>query len=209
MCLWLVPCIKLVDLLPDSNISQTELQDYWTLTYDLNFSVNPSLLPKWAKAYHNKYQKNEEPVSSESDDDNQSTREEHAQTDAEHSSTDDSNEEDLDADPTARRATNAFYQNPEDQLHSRNVEETVIDPMLQYPQLTEMSNPRGENFMRWAEGKVLPTFSDIISRIQALRKTPALPDQIPSVSLNHKQRILKDIVHDYCTKWSLATNEGA
>ena len=62
--------------------------------------------------------------------------------------------------------------------------------------------------MRWAEGKILPKFSDIISRIEALRKTPALDDKIPSVSLNHKQRLFKDIVHDYCTKWSLATNEG-
>ena len=35
-----------------------------------------------------------------------------------------------------------------------------------------------------------------------------MDDKIPSVSLNHKQRLFKDIVHDYCTKWSLATNEG-
>ena len=38
---------------------------------------------------------------------------------------DNSNEEDMDVDPTAKRAENAFYQNPDDQLHFRDMDDNI------------------------------------------------------------------------------------
>ena len=75
----------------------------------------------------------------------------------------------MDPDLRARRADNVFYQNPEDQLHFRDMVDIDPDPVNQVPGLLEMSNPRGENFQKWAEGQVLPTYSQIINRLKDLK----------------------------------------
>ena len=87
-----------------------------------------------------------------------------------HNSSDDS----LDGDIRANRAANAFYQNPEHQFHFRNIEE-YEDPLELFPDLVNMSNPRGENFMAWAGGNLLPSYSSI-TELKALKTKKALPD---------------------------------
>ena len=82
------------------------------------------------------------------------------------------------------------------------------DPVNQVPGLLEMSNPRGENFQKWADGQVLNTYSEIIGKVMALKNKKALPNTVRNVPLNDKQRLCKDIVCDYVKKWSNAKDHG-
>ena len=134
LCLWLLPCKNIRDLLPNPELSEDELKIYWINKYQQSFGIDPSLLPKWARAYHNKYHRDEDSLSTSSDsnseDESVPTPEESSEHDKSPST---DSEEDMDPDLRARRADNVFYQNPEDQLHFRQMEEIDPDPLNQVP----------------------------------------------------------------------------
>ena len=209
LCLWLLPCKTINDLLPAEDLPQEQLQDYWTIKYDENFGSNLSLLPKWARAYYNKYNKNDDAMSSSTDynSDHESVMNQEDNSHAEESVSDASSEEDMDPDVRATRANNAFYQNPADQLHFRYMQDIGPDPVDQFPNLLETSNPRGEDFQKWKEQHIIPSYSEIVTRLQALKTQRALPDEVPTEPLNHKQRLCEHIVvHDYAHKWYLVNH---
>ena len=210
LCLWLIPCRKIGDLLPDSDLSPDALQDYWTVQYELSFGADALQRPKWVRAYDNKYKKDDETrsTSTHSDSDHESVINNEGDTDTGESVSPDSSDEDMDPDLRATRANNAFYQNSEDQLHFRHMEDTAPDLLEQCPGLLQMSNPRGENFQKWAEGQTIPSYPDLVNRLKGLKQKQALPDKVPNIPLNNKQRLFKDIVHDYANKWYLAKNNG-
>ena len=116
-------------------------------------------------------------------------------------------EEDLDDDPRAKRRENEFYQNPNDQLHFRDVDEQQTSLVDQYRDVMKTSNPAGEDFMKWAEGHKLPSFSYITTQLAMLKRTPAIPDKVADVTLNRKQSLFHDIVLTYARDWHEA-NEG-
>ena len=62
--------------------------------------------------------------------------------------------------------------------------------------------------MAWAGGNLLPSYSSITDDLKALKTKRALPDRVPQVQLNDKQRLFKDIVHDYVRKWHRARYQG-
>lgn len=116
----------------------------------------------------------------------------------------------MDADPRAKRAENEFYQNPDDQMHYRDMDETVqvLDEHSHLLQ-NQNCNPRGENFMKWIpEGTTLPSYYAITSQLNKLKTGKAIPDTRPEVPPNHKQRLFEDIIHDYVDKWSRAQYEN-
>ena len=129
LCLWLIPCRKIGDLLPDSDLSPDALQDYWTVQYELSFGADALQRPKWVRAYDNKYKKDDETrsTSTHSDSDHESVINNEGDTDTGESVSPDSSDEDMDPDLRATRANNAFYQNSEDQLHFRHMEYTAPD----------------------------------------------------------------------------------
>ena len=108
-----------------------------------------SLLPKWARAYHEKYHKHNDSESDKEEEEedvlNDSTEGEPGN--AEMIIDDDSNEEDMDVDPRATRAESPFYPNPDDQLHFRDMDDN-IESVEQHSKLMELSNPGGVNFMQ-------------------------------------------------------------
>ena len=116
LCLWLIPCKTIADLMPQSNLEEAQLEVYWINKYDdILCKDDLALLPKWARVYHNKYHKDKESESDtdeEEDNINLDTEEEPANTEI--NSDAESNPEDMDADPRAKRAENEFYQNPDD-----------------------------------------------------------------------------------------------
>ena len=217
----------------ESDLSEEQLQDYWKTKYDEEFCEkddegNPTnnlkpdnLLPKWARAYHNQYHKDKDPKTDEGykgkhpntdalpeqEETNEQYQADEVPANTDSSSDEDSDAEDLDVDPRAKRAQNAFYQNPDDDLHFRDVEHN-IDLLEQHSGLINMSNPRGKNFMEWAQGQSFPPYGTIINRINELKTKKAIPDTIPEVVLNDKQRLFKDIVHDYVKKWYCAEHNG-
>ena len=69
-----------------------------------------------------------------------------------------------------------------------------------------MSNPRGEDFMKWAKNQPLPTYSEIMHRLDSLKNKEAVSNEIGNVCLNDKQRLFRDIVHDWVKEWVLAKN---
>ena len=54
LCLFLLPCETISDLLPKEELSDDGLKDYWIKQYDI-LAADQSRLPKWVRAYHNKY----------------------------------------------------------------------------------------------------------------------------------------------------------
>ena len=211
LCLWLLPCRTINELIPADDLSPEQLQDYWTIKYDLHFGVDPTLLPKWARAYHYKYHKDDDAISSSTDSnsDHESVPDQVDNSDAQETPSEPSSDEDMGEDVRATRANNEFYQNPADQLHFRDMEDTATDLAHQFPDLVQISNPRGEDFQKWKEGHIIPSYPQIVMRLKALKEKKALPDKVPPVPLNNKQRLCKDIVHDYVRKWTLAKHEGA
>ena len=157
LCLWLAPCKRLADLLPtEENLSEDQLQDYWKSKYNDTFCeeefpdklLPDNMLPKSARAYHEKYHKHND---SESDKEEKEEDVLNDSTEAEPSYTemnidDDSNEEDMDVNLRETRAENSFYQNPDDQLHLRDTDDN-IESVEQHCNLTELSNPGGVNFI--------------------------------------------------------------
>ena len=170
LCLWLIPCRTINDLLPAENLSQEQLQDHWTIKYDLTFGSDPSLLPKWARAYHNTYTKNDDAMSSSTDSnsDHDSLMNQEDNNETEENSSDNSSEEELEPDVRATRANNAFYQNEADQLHLRDMQDIDPDPVPQFPDLLQISNPKGEDFQKWKDGHIIPSYSEIVSRLQEI-----------------------------------------
>ena len=62
--------------------------------------------------------------------------------------------------------------------------------------------------MAWAGGNLLPSYSSITEDLKALKPKKALPDRVPQVQLNDKQRLFRDIVHDYAREWHRAKYQG-
>ena len=69
MCLWCIPCKNLDQLMPNSALSDTDLKDHWINKYYTELATNPHLLPKWARAFHDKYHHKIDEASSSSDSD--------------------------------------------------------------------------------------------------------------------------------------------
>ena len=74
LCLWLTTCKLLTDLLPEPTKPQEELQDYWTNKFDELVTQDLSAIPKWVKAYRNKYIKDDASSTSSSDSEIEDTR---------------------------------------------------------------------------------------------------------------------------------------
>ena len=72
-----------------------------------------------------------------------------------------------------------------------------------------MSNPRGYNFMKFAENEVLSSYNEILSRLNSLRDKPATPDQFENIVLNEKQSLFQDPVIEYVKSWLLARDGNA
>ena len=117
-----------------------------------------------------------------------------------------SGDEDLDGDPRAKRTENAFYQNVEDRAHLRNEDEQDLD-MDELSSLINISNPRGEDFMKWAKDKVLPGYDEIIKLLNAIKDKDAKSDKFVDVVLNEKQTLFRDIVNDWVEKWAAASKD--
>ena len=54
----------------------------------------------------------------------------------------------------------------------------------------------------------MPSYLDITNRLKAVKTKPALPDKVPNVEMNTKQRLAEHIVQDYVQQWYLAKHEG-
>ena len=52
ICLFLLPCETISDLLPQEELSDDGLKDYWIKQYD-RLAADQNSLPKWVRAYHN------------------------------------------------------------------------------------------------------------------------------------------------------------
>ena len=93
----------------------------------------------------------------------------------------------------------------EDQAHFRNEEDVDLenDELLR---LINMSNPRGEDFMKWAKNQPLPSYNEIMYRLDSLKNKEAVSNEIGNVCLNDKQMWFRDIVHDWVKEWVLAKN---
>ena len=218
LCLWLKPCEKIAELLPNPAMPEDEMKAYWTAKFNefwkkqspdgtmeneaeiLQSQEEEQILPLWVRRYHNRFTRKDEESDSEEDvpfklDELQNLPGKTHKDDTDS----DKSEEELNDDPRAKRHENPFYQNPNDQLHSRYTEEepdSIMDASM-----IEMSNPSGENFMKWSEGKPLSSNATIVSRLHQLRTTSAAHDFIPDVQLNSKQSLFRDLVHGYVKQW--------
>ena len=222
LCLWCIPCDDLHSLLPWEEMSEKELHEHWINKYYEKIATNLNVLPKWAKVFHKKYHEKQNDISSSSELESDSGVEASDQEDNENNNDDNENnnddnksiasneslEEDMDPELRATVAYDIYYQKPEDQMMCRQVLEGPTDQMGQVPGLLEMSNPQGEDFQSWTNGKTLPSYGEIMHRLSLLKSTPALPDNRPIVQHNHKQRLAKDIVHEYSKKWYAAKYEN-
>ena len=211
ICMSVLPCNTIDDLLPTTTLSDKDLKDYWITKYKTAFADDTSLLPKWARAYHVRYHCEQSSSSSDSESDSDhdiETNKDSSDTKSSSHSSSESSEEDMDPDPRAKRTKNAFYQNIEDQLDSRQINEPPPDVIGQIPEYLEKSNPRGENFQAWAEGSIMPPYERITSSLNALKSQSALPEIPPDAQLNDKQRLFKDMIHNWVQKWDAAKNNG-
>ena len=208
LCLWLLPCKTIRELLPDPSLEDKELADYWIDKFDI-FGRDDSLLPTWALRHYKKYHNDNESCSDDSEEEDNITsgkNKENQLGDNVEESSDESGNEDLDGDPRARRAENAFYQTVEEQAYFRNEAEPDLESD-ELSSLINISNPKGEDFMKWAKNRVLPSYNEINQRLNSLKNKDAEPDKFIDVVLNEKQRLFRDIVMDWVPKWALA-NEG-
>ena len=51
--------------------------------------------------------------------------------------------------------------------------------------------------MKFAENEVLPSYQQIMSRLNSLKDKPPVADQFMEISLNEKQSLFQDIVVNY------------
>ena len=108
-------CKKIDELFPSDHLSNKDLNDYWVTKFESSFSNNFDLLPKWARAYHNKYHSKQDSSDSSSESDVESDKDkeienENAETASE---SDNFTDEDMDPDLRATRVRKEFYQNPD------------------------------------------------------------------------------------------------
>ena len=145
MCMSFIPCKTINELLPSSDDDTYEkVQEHWVNKYIEAFSNKTELLPKWARICHKKYYEPvETPSASESESDNGVETDNEEQNNGDVISDCNSEAEDVDDDFRATRARNTFYQNLEDQVLFRQIEESG-DLDDQDPRLKNMSNPRGK-----------------------------------------------------------------
>ena len=140
-------------------------------------------MPQWVQRQYLKYHKEYSSSSSEDDDDtdnhvhNGVTNE-----NGEKDSCNESDTDDLEGDPTARRCQNPFYQNIEDQGHFRHMADfdEENDAMSN---IFNISNPRGEDFMRWCKDQVLPTYKEIMACFNSLKNRKAVSPNLTDFSL--------------------------
>ena len=59
LCLWLMPCRSIRELLPDPSLEEKDLEDYWIDKFDTYFR-DKTFLPKWALRHYRKYHHNDE-----------------------------------------------------------------------------------------------------------------------------------------------------
>ena len=50
--------------------------------------------------------------------------------------------------------------------------------------------------MKWAKDKVLPSYDEIMQRLNSLKDKDAKADKVNNVTLNDKQKLFHDIVQD-------------
>ena len=193
------------DLMPGVSLEHEELVNYWIEKFE-SIVEEHTILPRWAKRHYRKYHKNKDSSEYDADAIENSVTYNNIE-DRDGVGSGDSDDEELDGDPRTKRRENAFYQNVEDQEHFRNEEDLDIenDELLQ---LINISNPRGEDFMKWAKNEPLPNYNEIMYRLNSLKNREAVPDEVGNLSLNDKQRLFRDIVHDWVKEWVLA-NEGS
>ena len=203
LCLWLYPCEFMRDLMPTPLLVDKDLENYWIEKYEELHSNFKNLLPNWVKRQYSKYIDNE----SSSDDEGLEMNEVrgvqnvHRAEDAS-----DDTDDDLDGDPRARRVDTAFYQNIEDQAHLRNEDEPEVENET-LTNLINLSNPRGEDCMKWAKDQVIPDYNVIMQRLNSLKNKEAVSKKTTEVCLNDNQRLFKNIVHTWAERWALA-NKG-
>ena len=150
------------------------------------------LLPKWAKRHLQKYRKGKSSSEDEGDENN-------TENDTEIMNTEIINTEiilketevgssyesknDVDDDPSAKRVEIPFYQNIDEELHLRRENEAELDENEDFSNLINISNPRGANFMKFAENQVLPTYQEILSRLNFLKTKTPTPDKFKNITL--------------------------
>ena len=196
LCLWLIPCKCISDIMPESALEGKELGDYWIDKFDCELRKR-GILPKWVRRQCFKYEKGE----SSSDDEGEEIQNGVGSItkvfkETEVGSSDES-DKDNDGDPRAKRVENAFYQNIDEQIHLRCESEADLDENDDFSNIINMSNPRGANFMKFAENEVLPSYQQIMSRLNSLKDKPPVADQFMEISLNEKQSLFQDIVVNY------------
>ena len=203
LCLWLLPCGTIRELLPDASLEEKDLADFWMDKFN-EYLGDETLLPKWAIRHYRKYH-NEDGSSSDEieDESNNELSKTNLLGGQVGESSGESGDENLDGDSRAKRAENAFYQNVEDHTHLRNEEEQELD-MDELTNLINISNPRGEDFMKWAKDKALPSYDEIMQRLNSLKDKDAKADKVNNVTLNDKQKLFRDIVQDWVVQWSRA-----
>ena len=219
LCLWLTPCRKIQEeLMPqDANMTAEEVAEYWKEMYYNGHTIKrdevdvtiPGViqlpnLPRWVMAMHYKYHSVNDSASESEEDEHpfqSHTAVEHAK--GQESSSDDTSEDEMDDDPRVKRSKNPWYQDPNDVVHDRDMDEpdNLFD---QCPGIEQMSNPEGENWMKWTLSNRLPPYGDIIQKFIELKNKPARPDKVVQVQLNHKQQLLRDIILDYARAWHKA-----
>ena len=84
-------------------------------------------MPKWAKRHYQKYHVDNESSSDDGDDIGNTVPYNDNIGDHERIGSSDSEGEELDGDPRAKRRENPFYQNLDDQVHFRNEEDLDLE----------------------------------------------------------------------------------
>ena len=206
LCLWITPCKTIDELLPDPNLTEDKMKAYWTTKFNnlwekqMELPKEDRILPLWVRRFHSKFtnQNSDEDSDEETDAQKKILDDLPGKSDKSDNDTDKS-EDEFNDDPRAKRHENAFHQDLNDQLHARCTEEEPDS--LMDANMIEMSNPTGENFMKWAEGKPIPSNATIVTRLQLLKTISATHDFIPDVQLNSKQTLFKHLVHGYVQQW--------
>ena len=208
LCLWLIPCTTLNELLPNPELEDKDLENYWIDQFNRFVENNASIVPLWVKRQYWKYHHGDS--SSDEDEDNDQgngvqNRDRHeGEQEVELSNSDDDS---LDGDPRAKRCDNAFYQEIGDQCHFRNqcdAEEENSD----MANLINISNPQNFDFSEFAKGKVLPPTSVILGRLNSLKDKKAISNGTIDVVLNDSQRAARDIIKRYAQGWVQARFGG-
>ena len=113
----------------------------------------------------------------------------------------------MEPDLRATRNENRFYLNQDDQLHFRAMDEIDNDTAMPIPNLTNLSNPRGEDWQKWMDGQIKKPYNEYLGALLNLKNLQPSATPLREVELCNEQRLFLDIYKDYLRQWNPARKD--